>query len=108
HQVVLAQATTNDAMGLSLDEQWAIDDQLSQHAVHYAPLEELQKLALEKRPDYQQLHLEEQALEQKVALARTAFFPTLSARAQYDVNNQHFTTTGQDSWLVGVVFRWNL
>jgi len=108
HQVVLAQAALNDAMGLSLDEQWAIDDQLGQRPVQYSPLEELQRLALEKRPDYQRLHVEAQALEKKVALARTAFLPTLSARAQYEINNKYFAARGQDSWLVGVVLQWNL
>lgn len=108
HQAVLAQASLNDAMGLALDEQWAIDDQLSQRPVHYSPLEELQKLALEKRPDYQRLHVEEQSLGKKIALARTAFFPTLSARAQYEINNKYFAARGQDSWLVGVVLQWNL
>lgn len=108
NQLILAQAALNDVMGLPLDEPFEIRDRLIQRPARSERLEELERLALTRRPDYQRLGFEERASERGIALARAEFLPTLRATATYELNHLSFAANGQDSWFVGVIFQWNL
>jgi outer membrane protein TolC len=108
NQVTLAKAAVNDVIGRPLEEPFAVEDHLSRLPGRDSQLEELETLTLQKRPDYQKLGLEEQALERGIALAQAEFFPTVSATANYEVNRFNFAANGQASWFVGIVAQWNL
>jgi outer membrane protein TolC len=108
HQLTLSKATLNDVMGLPLETPYEVSERLTQRPSRYPQLEGLEVLALEQRPDYQQLGLEVQTVEHGIALARAAFLPTFSATANYEVNNHTLVGEGQDSWLVGLQVQWNL
>jgi outer membrane protein TolC len=68
----------------------------------------LEEQALQHRPDYRQAVLEEQRLQKEVLRAKGAFLPTMHLIGNYEINNQRFTSEGQDSWTVGVVLNLNL
>ncbi|MFN3476686.1 MAG: TolC family protein, partial [Candidatus Methylomirabilales bacterium] len=108
NQLILAQAALNDVMGLPLEEPFEIKDRLKERPARSGRLEELERLALTRRPDYQRLGFEERALDLGVALARAEFLPILRATAGYELNHLSFAANGQDSWFVGIVLQWNL
>lgn len=108
NRVRIAKATLNEAMGRPVEEPLVVTVQLTQRPLSQRPLAELTRTALAKRPDYQQLGLEVEALDRGVALARTAFSPTVQATATVEVNRFNFAANGQESWFVGIVAQWNL
>jgi outer membrane protein TolC len=52
--------------------------------------------------------LEVERLEKEVTRAKGALLPTLHLLGNYEINNQHFSSDGQDSWTVGVILNVNL
>jgi outer membrane protein TolC len=108
NQVQLARASLNDAMGVALDQRYKITGRLDLFPLRYNRLEGLEDLAREHRPDYRQAALEEQRLEKEVLRAEGAFLPTMHLTGNYEINNNRFSSAGQDSWAVGVVLNWNL
>lgn len=108
HQVSLAKASVNDVLGRPLDTPWTPLEALTQRPGRRPQWEGLDTMALEQRPDYQQLGLTEQMLEQGVAMARAEFLPTLQATARYDVHTRNAVSDGQGSWLVVLGMQWNV
>lgn len=108
HQLTLIRARLNDTMGTALDSLWNIDDHVGRREYPLPTVSELEQQALNCRPDYQQLLLEEQAQQQLVRQAQAAFLPTIRGVASYDLYRSNFTVRGGDSWTVGVIAQWNL
>jgi outer membrane protein len=108
NQVKLARASLNDAMGVALDRSYTITGHLDLVPLQHDRLEGLEEQALQHRPDYRQAVLEEQRLQKEVLRAKGAFLPTMHFVGNYEINNQQFTSEGQDSWTVGVVLNLNL
>lgn len=108
NRLALAKAGLNDAMGRALDEPVEPADPLIRRPARHADLEGLEGLALRRRSDYRQLAVEARATDREIALARSEFLPTLSARASYDLNHLDLAANGQDGWFAGVVLTWNL
>jgi outer membrane protein len=108
NQVKLARSGLNEAMGVALDRSYTITGHLDLVPLQHDRLEGLEEQALQYRPDYRQAVLEEQRLEKEVLRAKGAFLPTMHFVGNYEINNQRFTSEGQDSWTVGVVLNLNL
>lgn len=108
NQVALAQAALNDAIGVALDQSYRITGSLDLSPLRSEPLEGMEALAREKRPDYRQAVLEEQRLEKEVLRTKGSLLPTLHLLGNYEVNNHRLSSEGQDGWSVGVVMNWNL
>jgi outer membrane protein len=108
NQVKLARASLNDAMGVALDQSYKITGRLDLLPLRYERLEGLDAVARDHRPDYLQAWLEEQRLEKEVWRAKGAFLPTMHLMGNYEINNNRFSSEGQDSWAVGVVLSLNL
>ncbi len=108
HQLTLAQARLNEAMGVGLDTTWGIDDRLVRCGGTLSTVADLEQQALAHRPDYQQLAFDEQAQHHVMSQARAAFLPTIRAVASYDLHHPNFPARGRDNWSVGVVAQWNL
>lgn len=108
NQMKLARASLNEAMGVALDQPYKITGHLELIPSRYDRLQGLEDLARDQRPDYRQAALEEQRLEKEVLRAKGAFLPTMHLSGNYEMNNHHFSSEGQDNWAVGVVLNWNL
>jgi outer membrane protein TolC len=108
NQVRLAQAALNEAMGTALDQAHRLTGGLELPILRHERLEGLETLARERRPDYRQVALEVERLEKEVTRAKGALLPTLHLLGNYEINNQHFSSDGQDSWTVGVILNVNL
>jgi outer membrane protein len=108
HQVLLAKAVLNDAMGMPLDTPFEMAEALQLRPSRYQALDGLEALALQQRPDYQTLQTDANVSERDIALARSAFYPRLDLMASYEWHQAELVTEGQDSWFVGLTLRWNL
>ncbi len=108
NSIELARARLNEVMGRPLDEPVAAVGPLAPRRRSRTDPGDLQGQALSRRPDYLRLGSEERAQERDVAAARAEWLPTVSATASYELNHLDLVANGQDSWFVGVLFRWNL
>lgn len=108
HQVALARASLNDAMGRPLDEPWDVTERLETVAAATGEPTDLPALALERRPDYRRLLAEEARQEREVRAARAEFLPSLSALGSWELNTADVANNGQGSWFVGLTLQWNL
>lgn len=108
NQVRLSNAALNEAMGLALDRTHRVSGRLQVPEHRYDNLDGLETMARERRPDYRQVELEVQRLEKDILRAKGALLPTMHLMGNYELNNNHFASDGQDSWSVGVVLNLNL
>lgn len=104
----VAQATLNDAMGLPLETAFELADPLVERPPRFGLEGDLERLALEQRPDYRETALREESTRKAVQSARGAFLPSVDLQAAYELNHFNPTANGQDNWSVGVVLSFNL
>jgi len=71
-------------------------------------LQELQKVAAEKRPDLKRLALAARVARQEHAKARLNFLPRLNVMAEYDVDQRYLFGSSADSYTVMAVLHLNL
>ncbi|MEI8188394.1 MAG: TolC family protein, partial [candidate division NC10 bacterium] len=107
-QVRLSRFALNEAMGLPLDRSDRIVGQLALPPLAFERADGLELIARDNRPDYRQADLEAQRLEKEVLRAKGALLPTMHLMGNYEINNNQFASSGQDSWSVGVVLNLNL
>jgi outer membrane protein TolC len=104
----IARASLNEVMGVALDDARPVAGRLEPRSGGQEPLERLDALARDRRPDHRQAALEQQRLEKEVARAKGALLPTLQLSGNWEINSRHVASDGQDSWSVGVLLHWNL
>jgi outer membrane protein TolC len=104
----LAQLQLANTLGLTEGTRADISEQ-STTLVISAPEAELFKSALTDRTDLQQSRAELDKAESAVQLARSAYLPTVSAFASYQMNSAD-TPLGadNDAWLAGINFKWQI
>lgn len=102
NDVVLARASLNHEMGATPDSVFAPQEVLAERELPVQPLEELERIALERRPDLGGLRLQEAAQEQSVSMARADFGPRVNVFASWEADNPAFLGNGGTNWLGGV------
>ena len=101
--VALAQAQLNNALGLTTDAPHQPAEALAERTLPAASLADLERTALEHRPDLQGLKSEEAAQDKGVAAAKAAFGPRVNLFAGWaDDNPTFFAGGGGNNWLGGV------
>jgi outer membrane protein TolC len=101
----LARAGLNRIMGDPLD---AVRDlQLPEPPAEAPPLAELERQALEQRPELAQSAIGLRLAGDQRRAARGAFLPQVAVRGMYELNGASFDERA-GSWLVGAELRWNL
>lgn len=99
----LARAGLGRAMGISTDRQIEPMEALAERSLPQKSLEELEKQALEKRPDLQRIRSEESAQQQNVAIAKSSFGPRVNAFADWEADNPTFVSGGGgNNWIAGI------
>jgi outer membrane protein TolC len=63
--------------------------------------------ALDRRPDLQQVRIQEKIVEKEIAKARAAHLPDLNLFGTYEINSEDFSETA-DNYTVGAMLRLNL
>ena len=98
NNVALARARLSAAMGLSTQNDFEPADELAERTLPSTPLEELEKQAIEMRPDLKRIRSEESAQEQSVSIAKSSFGP----RVGWEADNPHLVSGGGNNWLAGI------
>jgi outer membrane protein len=103
NNVAMAQAQLSTAMGLSTQGEFEPTDALAERSLPATPLEELEKQAIEMRPDLKRIRLEESAQQQSVSIAKSSFGPRVNAFAGWEADNPTlFAGGGGNNWLAGI------
>lgn len=109
NNLALARAELGAAMGLSTQGEYEPSDALAERTLPAPSLEELEKLALERRPDLKRIRSEEAAQTQSVSIAKAAFGPRVNAFADWEADNPTLVGGGGgNNWTAGVELRVDL
>jgi outer membrane protein len=103
NNVSMAQAQLSAAMGLSTQGEFEPTDEVTERELPLASLEELEKQAVEMRPDLKRMRSEEAAQQQSVSMAKSSFGPRVNAFAGWEMDNPTLLAGGGgNNWLAGI------
>ena len=104
----VARAALNDALGMPLDTQFDLTTPLSPTAFATSQLGQVEKEAIQTRPEARQAALAENLAENQGATARSSLLPQLMFRGAFEADRQRFVDRGGANWFAGVTLKWNL
>jgi len=103
NNLAMARAQLSAAMGLSTESDFEPSDALAERSLPATPLEELEKQAIEMRPDLKRIRSEEAAQQESVSIAKSSFGPRVNAFAGWEADNPTLIAGGGgNNWLAGV------
>lgn len=109
NNVEMSRARLSTAMGLSTQSEFEPTNALAEREFHVTRLEELEKQAVELRPDLKRVRSEEAAQQQSVSIAKSAFGPRVNAFAGWQADNPTFVAGGGgNNWLAGIELQFDL
>ncbi|HET6144246.1 MAG TPA: TolC family protein [Candidatus Acidoferrales bacterium] len=109
NNLAMARAELSIAMGLSSPNDFEPSDALAEKALPSTPLDELEKQAIESRPDLKRIRSEESAQQQSISIAKASFGPRVNAFASWEADNPTLTAGGGgNNWLAGIELQFDL
>src|SRR5579863_1913885 len=109
NNLAMARAQLNAAMGLSTQSDFEPSDALAERNLPVLPLEELEKQAIEMRPDLKRIRSEESAQQESVSIAKSSFGPRVNAFAGWELDNPTLLAGGGgNNWLAGIEVQFDL
>ncbi len=103
NNAAMARAEWVATMGLSSRVVYDPGDELSDKTLPVASIEELEKRALERRPDLREIRSEELAQQKSVSIAKASFGPRVNAFADWEADNPSlFGGRGGNNWVAGI------
>jgi len=109
NNLALARAKLSTAMGVSTETEFDPTDTLAERSLPTTSLEEAEKQAEKMRPDLKRVRSEEEAQQQSVLIAKSAFGPRVNAFAGWEADNPTFVAGGGgNNWLAGVEVQFDL
>lgn len=104
-----ARAQLSTAMGISSDNEFEPAEALAEKSLPATSLEEVEKKAVEMRPDLKRIRSEEAAQQQSVAIAKSSFGPRVNAFGGWEADNPTFAAGGGgNGWLAGIEVQFDL
>jgi outer membrane protein TolC len=101
--VALGAAQLDVAMGISLESASEPAELLAEPNLPTPSLAEMEKQAIEKRPDLKRVRSEEAAQAQSVSIAKSSFGPRVNAFASWQADNPTLVAGGGGSnWMSGI------
>jgi outer membrane protein len=104
----VAEATLNDALGLPLDAAHTLTTALQPAKIAIATPEELDHLALSRRPEQIKAGYSAQIASTQLSAARSSFLPTVGVRASFESDRQDFAARGGTNWFFAASLTWNI
>ena len=101
NQLALAQTRLALALGASADAAYQPKEALEEWELPPPDVNQLEKTALEKRPDLKRSEWERSAQEKNVAIAKAAFGPRVNAFGSWEENSHSVGWTGANNWVAG-------
>jgi outer membrane protein TolC len=99
--VAVARAALNHELGVSLDTPYEPAEVLAERALPAASEADLEKTALEKRPDLAGMNLQAAIQQKSATIAKASFGPKLNAFADWQLDNPHLGGGGGNNWMAG-------
>ncbi len=100
--VEMARAALNNEMGVPLDTAYEPAEVLAERALPNASEADLEKRAVEHRPDLAGAEIRTEVQRKSVTMAKAAFGPKLNAFADWEADNPHFAGGGGNNWTAGL------
>ena len=108
NNLALSRAQLSTAIGISSDE-FDPSDILVERNFPARSLEEVEKQAVEMRPDLKRIRSEEEAQRQSVSVAKSSFAPRVNGFAGWEADNPTFVSGGGgNNWLAGIELQFDL
>ena len=108
NQLALAQTRLALAMGAAADVEYQPKEALEERTLPPVDVNQLEKTALEKRPDLKRSEWERSAQDKSVSMAKAAFGPRLNAFGSWEENSHSVGWTGANSWVAGAELQFDL
>ncbi len=108
NQLALARARLALAMGAAADAQYQPTEALEDRALPPADVGQLEKTALEKRPDLKRSEWERTAQDKSVAMAKASFGPRVNAFGSWEEDSHSVGWTGANNWVAGAEVQFDL
>jgi outer membrane protein TolC len=109
NNLALARAQLSIFMGMSTEYDFEPAETLPEKNLPLTTLEEVEKKALELRPDLKRIRSEEAAQQQGVLMAKSSFGPKVSAFAGWETHNPTFVAGGGgNNWMAGIEVQFDL
>src|SRR6266704_5204192 len=101
--LALARAQLSTSMGISTGNEFDPAEALAERSLPAKSLEEVEKEAVDLRPDLKRIRSEEAAQQQSVSIAKSSFGPRVNAFAGWEADNSTFPAGGGgNNWLAGI------
>ncbi len=108
NQLALARTRLALAMGAAADAQYQPTEALEDRALPPADVNQLEKTALEKRPDLKRSGWERTAQDKSVSMAKAAFGPRVNAFGSWEEDSHSVGWTGANNWVAGAEVQFDL
>ena len=108
NQLALARTRLALAMGATADAQYQPLEALEDRALPSADVSQLEKTALEKRPDLKRSEWERTAQDKSVSMAKAAFGPRVNAFGSWEEDSHSVGWTGANNWVAGAEVQFDL
>ena len=109
NNLAMASAQLGISMGISTQNDFQPSDALTEKLLPSTPLDELEKRAIESRPDLKRIRSEEAAQQQSVSIAKSSFGPRVNAFASWEADNPTLVAGGGgNNWLAGIELQFDL
>jgi outer membrane protein len=109
NNLALSRAQLSTAIGISSENEFDPSDILAEGNFPATSLEEVEKQAVEMRPDLKRIRSEEEAQRQSVSIAKSSFGPRVSGFAGWEADNPTFVSgEGGNNWLAGIEVQFDL
>ena len=103
NEVALARAQLSTSIGISPEKDVDPAEALAEKTLPAMSLEDLEKQAVQFRPDLKRVRSEEAAQQQSTLMAKSAFGPRINAFAGWEADNPTFVVGGGgNNWLAGI------
>ncbi len=107
--LALARAQLSTSMGISTGNEFDPAEALAERSLPAKSLEEVEKEAVDLRPDLKRIRSEEAAQQQSVSIAKSSFGPRVNAFAGWEADNPTFLAAGGgNNWLAGMEVQFDL
>ncbi len=108
NQLALARTRLALAMGATADAQYQPMEALEDRVLPSADVSQLEKTALEKRPDLKRSEWERTAQDKSVSMAKAAFGPRVNAFGSWEEDSHSVGWTGANNWVAGAELQFDL
>jgi outer membrane protein len=109
NNMAMAQAQLNTSMGMSAETAFDPVEILAGKNLPATSLDDLEKQAVDRRPDLNRIRSEEAAQQQSVSIAKSSFGPRVNAFGGWEADNPTLLAGGGgNSWLAGVEVQFDL